>query len=1157
MRNFQPRSRPENERLISRPQDAFGAGAYDDISASKIPQNGVKWLENFIAFPDRLEPRGGTKRWPVSTDGTAAALPAGVVYGQGYHVGHGIMVTQVGTALYAAKYNFAADTDHGLTASAWTQIYPWYNTNAMTGLNASPSQFAEYGEYLVVFNSGGIFAISFSANPTTWWPLNTATPTQRLVTAITTKSDTNKYGYRYLYTMSRIRGAGAAGDRTTSGAVVELESGPVAPDASSFIDYGEIWSPSKVGPTTTSEKYDVWTGNALPAGFDTVAEVSALTNAQFGITVEGTTYNIECNFSGLTSWAEIATAIQTAIRGYLPQMYVSFTSANVFKFYNLVKGDNITAFVAGTAGTDISSMFATGSAVATAWDAPIVLGVTSGKLKAPLGTSYHHSQWTHFSIYRTLDIGEAGVDPITGQGNNKELYIWVADYRILNPFIATVTGTGTSRTITATTSVFSQADVGSRVYIRTGAATSQNGTIAAVASGTVATLTVEEPWVNTVAKASVLGAYYDKIDIMYQTAYTVTCTDHVPADAYIGSAIHWSNGTFSVITGCVAGASYTVADSATRAGLAAGLLSANDIEAQRWFNDTVSDDTLRTRVSNFTLKNRFWQPLPNCNTGIISNGWLLGALRGGRSVYYSQVVPEYSYLWGYYNDAKQTSEYKDLISNIQYSNDNAVVFLYNSIWRIPLNNYIEEAIEEIGEIVFVLTGTAPIAPSVGCVDFSSICEIDSYTMFFISSDNEALLLTYDGAFKLSSDLAKDRFSKRLKLNANYTSVSYDKTNGLIIWLKVSVATDAGGTYTEKTLTKSYRLAIFPDQGVGVSENTGSAWIVPPSRTKAIRVYDANNQLRTLMIDSSDGYMYELTNREGPTSGTVGRRWKDKILIDGTGGTDYLPSVLMRLDEASAKRMFVELLEAHLYVEPFDRSLADSSGYDSSGYPTDLEFDLIFYIDGSTSTVKARAMDALFDGDISLDRPVRGHGIQAKLTANQAEFFVSGREFLFKAEDVADTPAKSQTTEMTQKASLANVDTHFALKNGALLNLVTGKAPTTVPTITTATDPAGGSLAVQLNADTIEDTNKSLSYSGDFSVELTVGSVDATGIIFYIGTGFSIRVYNDVAASPADYKVAVLHNAVTYTHSLDWDGLGWVNITVKRSGTDLIVLEGND
>lgn len=49
-------------------------------------------------------------------------------------------------------------------------------------------------------------------------------------------------------------------------------------------------------------------------------------------------------------------------------------------------------------------------------------GSTSGILDNTAGTHF-----THVSVYRTLDIGTLGIDPVTGQGNNSQVYVWVMD----------------------------------------------------------------------------------------------------------------------------------------------------------------------------------------------------------------------------------------------------------------------------------------------------------------------------------------------------------------------------------------------------------------------------------------------------------------------------------------------------------------------------------------------------------------------------------------------------------------------------------------------------------------------------------------------------------------------------------------------------------
>jgi hypothetical protein len=1212
--------------MIARDQRAFGDGAFDDIPPSKIPANGMKWLENYIAFNDRLEPRGGSKKWAayqlpkfysgLTTSKTGATVtvtgaityayagcqihyddgtydlilvvaggtltvdasttrPASTaafitepVFGFWHHVGKNLLVLHIGNKLYAANYNFTANATYGL-AAGWNRVYG-LSANIRSGSETDPdrsnlqkqiSDAAEYNDYMVIFNGGGwnyfnssgeaikavggIYVIRF-VSPLMFYPINTPVPSQRL-TDNSVKSETNKYGYRYLYTMSKMRTTAVIGDRTSAGSVMELESGSTEVNASDYKDYGEIWSANPTGPATAAEKYPVWTGNALPAAFDTIAENAVIADAQFKITVSSTAYLIRTILTGVTSWNEIADAFQVSCRDFLPEMEVAYSAAGRFVFTHRVKGARITAFAAGDGGTDISSMFATGAEVLTNWDSPLALATASYKLKNPenyVSAGYwKYDHWTHYSIYRTLDIGVNGIDPITGQGNNSELYVWVADRRVIKSFKCSVS----SYVVTATADTFLPEDVGDVIVFSNG----DEGTIVSYTSATI--VVVGATVGNRTNVAAAIGSAFHP-QLAYKSGTTLTALASSFEEADIGKAIFWQDGTIDIITGYTSETVVTVAASGTISSVGAGGEAISIEPEERNFYDRTSDDILRTRVAYFSLKNRFWESLPNFETGIIGNGFMFGAVRDQGISAYCQVAEEFWYLWGYHNASKQVIQYKDNITAIKYQSDNAVVICYNSIHRAPLNNYIEEKVESVGEVVFVLTGTAPISPNIGCQDIGAIRIIDNYTIGMISSDNQLILIQFDGAsFKLSGDMAKDRFRKRLRANVGVSTLSYDKLSGLLMWIKTASWLGRTALTTklssEKT-DKSYRFGIISDeQGVGVSENTGASWVLPFSGVAGVVLNDAQNQPRHIILDR-DGYCYDLTSREGATDSGIARLAHDKAATDASGGTDIAPAVWFPLDEGNRKRYYLQSKNCRVFLEPFDRSKANATGYTAEGYPDTLEVDLTLFQDGDISTVKARAKDINFSGDISYDRFARAHGLQLKVSATTGEHIITGRLQEYEAEDKAEDPDSNTDTQMVHQGDIQNCDFHLFSRNGAVINRVLGQAPSTLPAVTLVSSPEGGTNGIEVDAGTIEDTNKTLSYTGDFSVQIGVKDVDATGIYFYIGTGFSIRVYLDGAT----YKCAVLYNSATTTASLSYAGSGWCNITVSRSGTTLSITE---
>jgi len=78
----------------------------------------------------------------------------------------------------------------------------------------------------------------------------------------------------------------------------------------------------------------------------------------------------------------------------------------------------------------------------------------------------HDYHWTHYSVWGTVDMGPAGVDPITGQANNPERFGWMHDVPLVK-LGTVVRGSGES-CITSTPGMFQTCDAGAVVRINTG-----------------------------------------------------------------------------------------------------------------------------------------------------------------------------------------------------------------------------------------------------------------------------------------------------------------------------------------------------------------------------------------------------------------------------------------------------------------------------------------------------------------------------------------------------------------------------------------------------------------------------------------------------------------------------------------------------------------
>lgn len=824
--NFDPQTRQFNERKITRRQEGFGGGAYDDIPGSQIPENGVKYSKNYLLFKDRAEPRGGSKRWATTTlpalsgrtgysltkSGTTVTKTVGtdfseedigsyIVYDDGKHeqITAYISTTQVtvdGTTAHAAstaawmrgnyeyRFHFGKskillhiDTRlfvaDDINISGWTECIrcgPYQ-------LAKTKSIWEEHDDYMIIFNDNRIFKICLKDDPPQYYGLNTQTPTVKITNVA--ESPTLVYGYKYLYTMARIRGAGALGDRTTSGAIVELESGPTQPDDEDYRDYGMVYTSRPIGNSIGT--YGVLTGVALPGAYDAVSEWAAVTDAQFRITIDGTAQNIgPIDFTGVVSWGQIADRIEQSLKSMFTSSLITCVwSVDHFVITSFNENGTVSVTSAGDGGTDIgATAMACQNASSVNNDSIYAIANTMGTLTLPLDPDDNSpiDHWTHYCIYRSLDQGANGIHPTKGLSNPSELFIWVGDVAIAKAFRGAVV----DNEIVSADPIFTEADGEAIITFQDGTSVTATGYNSAISLSCTNADVAEQS--ARIGGGSMITASQSG------TAIT-TDSGHNFVEGDVGKTIFWASGAKSVITGYTNAVMVTAYPSNTIA-----MSAATFDPVSRNYRDIVRDDyqgtdnnvkQLRTKAAGFSLRNRFWKALPKaCNCGAISNGFLFAAERGKKEFYWSQ-MPEYQeYLAGYYNDYYQMAVLKDAVTIIRAFINNIAILCYHSMIGVPTNTFTAKKVEEVGEVVFVITGQYPIETEIGVKDWGSIQRKGRNMDVFLTTapDFRVLQETNEGLV-LSDNLSRDRIMKKLRLSSGISASSYDKINGYIVWIK--------------------------------------------------------------------------------------------------------------------------------------------------------------------------------------------------------------------------------------------------------------------------------------------------------------------------------------------------------------------------------------
>lgn len=814
MRNFIPRTAKQNENLITRKQPEgapFAGGMYGDLPASTIPDNAIADSVGYIPFPKRLEPCGGCVEWSdlvlptlpgrtgyaivkhgyiitksagtdfsdsdvgnwiVHDDGgndrieavistnqvrvknstaraaSTAAAVRGPVNGRYYHRAQNKILLHIDTRLFYTTPELIS----------YTQCY----CISYRDLANSASEMDELGNDIVIFNANGIFKVNILPNDITYYKTNTPIPTE-LITGVS-KSPAKPYGYKYTYTMSSIAGTGQARNRLTSGSYPIHETGSCK-NNDELIDYGTIWASRPVGDESST--YEILTGDTLVTPYDVPSGWSGISNGQFEIAIDETPYNIAADFSGVTSMPEVAERIQNGLRAFNTVITCEYVEDH-FVITNPAEGGTLSETSAGNAGTDIgTSAMKCEDGTGTVSQPTYTEHIDVATLVIPLDLAddtpeRHH---THYSIYRSLDTGINGI----GAGNNEEQFVWVNDIPVAKSFIAYRTGD----VVTLTNGDFEPADEGCRLRFADGTEVTIKKYVALHAAQTEDSGTI-----NSQAAAiggSSLRSTPIRVFEVSQSAQELWRTDGDTFSADdVGKTLFLSNGTEVHIIDYIDANTVTVLESQTVLNVGACM-----DPTCRAFKDTVSDETLRARITDLSLLHRFNEPLPDeaCNVGVLVPGFVFAALRGDTKIYYGAIPLKKEYLIGYYNPVQYTVV-KDGIQKMSQFPNVVAVYCQHSTYTIPVNTFTALDINSIIQAVLI-SGQSCIDEQIGVRCAGAVCRLPNGSDWMVTA--EPAIRIFDGS-QFSQNLGADRVMKKLlQIAAGSIYAFYDPYNGISLF----------------------------------------------------------------------------------------------------------------------------------------------------------------------------------------------------------------------------------------------------------------------------------------------------------------------------------------------------------------------------------------
>lgn len=808
LRSYSPRTRQFDERPISRAQDNFMAGMFDDIPASNIPENGVAYLKNATNYGDRISGRRGSKIWGnYSTSTPSAGLPVlesniesdtedtiengirtvtkiGIGYvftsddvgrylkvndkweeiievvsgwqvktktnntyikpvtstniyslrdkvnGVYFHKRQKKIVLHIGDKLYVSS---------DLYVSSWVEIIP--STPFL--LSNNPSNFDEYNNTVVIFDSDGIYSSDISSNTPYYHKTNADIPAFSTVGSYEDPDyETNTHVRRYLRSMSRYPDTSVNVDKLTSYPVLESGSNGYDDYGRDFFDVGVVKDDTFTDTDAFNEEV-IW--NIIPP-----------------ITFDGGTCLID------TQWS--THSIYSTLNVSDNALAVGVTDNNIERY---VWNDDVPVCI------------------------PLKLEYISDDgsighiLKVIEGTVTKREIGTTFTIKTTLNIdtddcvmASLSVRIIDVYTNGSGLFITVDDSAAFTPLINTDNSpiypdpVGDAERITAGTLMVGSIGYGDSAYVDV-----EDGFI------TISNIRYSSPY-DPLETTS-----FDGIHGYLTKSKTTTETIGFPEQIRKGTQLVLSSGRKVTVeqrnakdiikiyetditeTGTVIGfPRYKKSEGGVVVDLTeTELVTYNN----RAFYDQLSEDELRTRISVFPLYNRFYTALPSGNIGKIINGFGFVSTVDENKVYYSSIPDDYEYMFGYSHPTYQLFRIKDTIKGFGVVPDNLVVFGSNSTHTVPLNVTSERQLPDIGVTIPVISGQTEVDVNIGAFSQGGIQGSEKGKLVVIT--NEPAIRVFNGR-QYSSNISSQRISKILKsVKSTFLSV-YSTLTGFIFWM---------------------------------------------------------------------------------------------------------------------------------------------------------------------------------------------------------------------------------------------------------------------------------------------------------------------------------------------------------------------------------------
>lgn len=664
------------------------------------------------------------------------------------------------------------------------------------------STFDEQDEYGVIFNAQGMFHVSMFGSYPRMFKRNSPSP--QILLESNLRLDSRPYRFDYTYGMSRLAGFGIR-NRTSEGATILQQSGTTKLQGvdTDERDHCTTWKEKPIGDGTKTQGRLIC-GIILPVyQAPTWWNALAAPGGSFKWRVNDREENFVVDFGAtgynVSSMDEVASAIQETVR--LAFYDATCTWDGDEKRFVFTSGQMDASTVGygaeGVGGTDVSGALnmriEDGAVVQNgyAYTATNEIGLLTIPRISDRRNADQEWHWTHYTVYRTENIGIDGAEPRVNK-QNAEVYpplkfTWTYDLRVAAAFYASADRDGI---ITAYQGEFEKADEGSQFHWED-ETTDTLGQYIDSTHMRIRAVGSEYYDMSRPLQAAAIGG-----GLVIRATQTGQVVTRISGDSFSSGDLRrtlWSSSGQEMVIIEVLSTNAVRVDSGPDKAVQGFTLR----PTRRMFCDTVTDDTLRARQGETHvgfLENRFWEEMPTASIGVIFPGFIVTARRNGSLLYYCQMGMSKKYMGGYYLPNRQVNDrVEDSIQSIRKLPTRFIVFCKNTTWGGP-TNLSDTNIKKLPQFgyVFAVIYVDIIDDRVGCLDYGSIAEVDYGILQMRCSDGS--VRQFDGQkysdrdYTVYPETSQDMIKRQILECWPRSLAIYSAKNnlGYILWLKKQV-----------------------------------------------------------------------------------------------------------------------------------------------------------------------------------------------------------------------------------------------------------------------------------------------------------------------------------------------------------------------------------